>query len=435
MKYYLLSCLFLIVSSLKAQEELSLFFHPDVVQSGLLQPAYETCSNVAIGIGSSYLHLDFRGPKLKNFSIQNAFLAGLASSAVNTYLSTDASFNYYDVGFKYKDWFFRTGYNANTNLYFNLSPDFAKLFVQGNGNNVGKKLDFGPDLFLRQTAELYIGASLPIYEFYRLGVNLKFISGNFDISTPKSELSLTTGDEIYELTLENDYLLNASYNSLEFSIREFIPFSSPFQDNMGVSADFGFQFLSEKWDVSASLLDVGFIRWRSNVVNVRGEGEYTFNGFKFSEITIDTLQQLGDTLLTVFNVDVSNNAYSTFAPLKIVVGGEYHINKVHLGAVLYGEWKQNRFIPALGVNVRRRIRDFWDIGASYSIKNGTYSNLGLSSVMNLGPFQFYALSDNVIGPFLPSTSRKFNLRIGINLQFGKFKRPQQAIPKSHTASL
>ncbi len=435
MKYLLSFIILLNGLLLSGQEELSLFFHPDVVQSGQLQPAYEGNSKFTIGFGSGYLHGDFRGPRLRDFAISNDFLAKLASSSINNYLSGDASFNVFDVGFKSNDWYFRGGFNSNTSLYASFQPDFAKLFINGNGDQVGEKLDFGPDLYARQFSELYIGASYPIYEYYRIGANLKFISGSFDFSTPRSELSLTTGEEIYEITLENDYLINTSYNSLEFSFRELVPFSTPLQDNLGVSADFGFQFLSEKWDISASLLDVGFIHWKSNPINIRGEGRFTFDGFTFDDFNLDTLTQLGDTLVSVFNVDVTNKSYNTITPVKIVIGGEYHINNTHLGGILYGEWKQNRFLPAVGVNVRQRIWKAWDLGISYAYKNNTYSNLGLSSVMNLGPFQAYILSDNVLGPFLPSIHRKVNVRVGLNLILWKLKKPKQAIPRGDVAAI
>lgn len=436
MKYISIFLLFIYSLNLKAQEELSLFFHPDVIQSGMLQPAYSPSSNFSLGIGSSYFHMDLRGPKLVAFKGAGSYLKNLASGLSENYLSSDASFNFFDLGFKYKEWHFRTGYNANTNGYFNFSPDLANILLNGNGNSIGKTFDFGPKLYVRQTSEIYIGASYPIYEYYRIGANLKFVSGVFDVSTPRSEVSLTTGSEIYDLTVKTDFLLNASYNSLDFSLRELIPFSNPFQDNIGVSADFGIQYLEEKFDVSASLLDIGVVKWRSNPDNYQSKGEYTFSGFTFDDISMDTLSNLLDTFQNIFGVGITSENYTTYTPLKAVISGEYHFNRNwHLGGILYGEWKQNRFLPAAGINLRKRAWDFWDLGISYAYKNNTYSNLGLSSVMNIGPVQLYALSDNVIGIFLPWNRLKINFRAGANLNIGRFKKPKQAIPLGDNALL
>lgn len=417
------------------QEELSLFFHEDVLQSGSLQPANQPNSKFSIGFGSTYFHADIRGPKFVSVSGKVNYLENISEGLSENYLSSDASFNIFDLGFQYKDWYFRSGFNTNTYGYFNFSPEVAKILFEGNGNNIGKTFDFGPDLYIRQTSEFYIGASYPIYEYYRIGANLKLITGAFDISTPKSELSLTTGDEIYELTLENDYLINTSYNSLEFSLRQLLPFSNPFQDNIGISGDFGFQYLAENFDISANLLDVGFINWRSNTRNYSSEGKYTFDGFTFEDVNVDTLNYLVDTLQSIFEVEVDRNNYQGFTPLKIVIGGEYHIDSWHFGGILYGEWKQNRFLPAAGVNIRKRMWNFWDLGVSYAYKNNSYSNLGLSSVMNIGPVQLYALSDNVVGIFLPINRMKINFRVGGNINIGRYKKAKQAVPQNHTAAL
>ena len=432
MRYIWLICLFFVAHFLKAQEELSLFFHPDVIQSGQLQPAYAPQGTFNIGFGSTYFHLDARGPRILSSSGTINYLRDLAGGITQNYLSSDASFNAFDLGFVKDGWYMRAGYQMHSNGYFNFRPDLAKLFVAGNANEIGKTIEFGPSLYFRQTSEAYIGASYLIDDYYRFGANLKFISGALDISTPETEFNLTTGEEFYEITVENDYLVNTSYNSLEFSLREALPFSNPFQDNIGVSADFGFQYIADRFDISASLLDVGLIRWRSNPINYRSEGKYTFEGFTFDDATVDTLEVLLDTLQQVFDVGISFENYTTFTPIKIVIGGEYHLNTVHLGAVLYGEWKQNRFLPAIGLNVRKRVWNFWDVGVSYAYKNNTYSNLGLSSVMNLSPVQLYALSDNVVGIFLPWNRIKMNFRVGANINVGRAKKPKTI---SDTAAL
>lgn len=432
MKYIWLFYFFFFGKFLVAQEELSVFFHPDVLQSGMLQPAYAPQGSFNIGFGSSYFHLDARGPRFLSSTGTVNYLRDLANGITKNYLSSDASFNVVDFGFTMNDWYIRAGYQMHSNGYFDFSPDLARLFVSGNADQIGRTIEFGPSLYFRQTSEAYIGASYVLDDYYRLGANLKFISGALDISTPETEFNLTTGEEFYQITVENDYLINTSYNSLEFSLREFLPFSDPFQDNIGVSADFGFQYIAERFDVSASLLDVGVMRWRSNPINYRSEGTYTFEGFSFDDATVDTLEVLLDTLQQVFDVGISFENYTTFTPVKLIIGGEYHFNTVHLGAVLYGEWKQSRFLPAIGVNLRKRVWNFWDIGASYAYKNNTYSNLGLSSVMNLGPVQLYALSDNVVGIFLPWNRLKVNFRVGANINVGRTKKPKTIV---NTAAL
>lgn len=409
--------LILIISyhPMEGQEELSLFHYDNVQQSGLLNPSHAAKGIFHIGLGSIYTHADLRGPKWAKLLFGTDFLKDLASRSTKGYLSADAAFHPIDLGFKYNDWYFRGGMVMKMNGYFDFSPDFAKLLVLGNANRIGQTIELGPKLYLRRQSDVYIGASYNAHEYYRFGANLKVISGSLDLSTPRSKMNLTTGEEYYELGIESDYLINLSYNSLNFSPRSLLPFSHPFKDNIGIAADFGFQYRAEHFHVSTSLLDVGFMKWKSNAANFESKGAFEFKGLKLKDVNIDTLVQLKDTLIDAFELNVTGNSYFSYMPTKLILGGEYYRNKWKLGATLYGEFKQDRFLPAVAIHARRKLWKFWDLGFSYAYKNNTYSNLGISSVMQIGWFQVYLLSDNVIGPFLPWSSKKFNVRIGTNL--------------------
>ena len=433
MKYIYTAILSLLFTLSNAQEELSLFWHPDVMQSGLLQPAQAPKGTFNIGSGSTYFHMDLRGPRLANFFLGVDYPQQLADGLSRNYLSMDASFHVLDIGWKKNNIYYRLGYHSSSTFYINFSPDLDDLLTLGNGGLVGQTIDLGPDLYSRHGNELYFGMSVPIYDdMYRIGGNFKLLTGVYDVSTPRNEISLTTGEEIYEITLENDYLINSSFNDFNFRLREFLPFNNPIRDNAGVSLDFGFQYSEGPWDFSASLLDVGFMVWRANTVNIKSQGSFQFNGFTLEEITRDTLVQLADSLQGIFGTEITNANYTTFTPVKVVLSSQYHFPSWRLGGMLYGEFKQNRFLPAVSLNASRRLWKFWDLGISYAYKNNTYSNLGLHSVMNIGPLQLYALSDNVVGVFLPWQNLKVNFRLGANLNFGLPKKPKV---QSETASL
>jgi hypothetical protein len=407
----------------QAQEELSLFYQPDVLQSGLLMPTHSPRGNFNIGIGSTYFHMDLRGPRLASFFLGLDYVEELAEGLSRNYLSMDASFHVLDFGWRKNNIYYRMGYHSTSSFYIDFSPEFSNLLTIGNGGEVGRTIDLGPAFYTRHGNELYFGMSVPLYDdMYKFGGNIKLLTGVFDVSTPRNDINLTTGEEFYQITLENDFLLNASANDINFRLREFLPFNNPLRDNLGVSLDFGFQYNEGPWSFSVSLLDLGFTYWRSNTVNIESEGEFEFNGFSFDEITQDTLAVLADSLINVFGTTISNNNYLTYTPVKTILSAEYKVQKWRLGGMLYGEFKQNRFLPAIGVNATRRFWKFWDLGLSYAYKNNTYSNLGVHSIMNVGPVQFYALSDNVIGVFLPWQNWKVNFRVGGNLNFGLPKK-------------
>jgi hypothetical protein len=425
MKYIYTAMLCLFLGFSQAQEELSLYFQPEVMQSGLLNPAFAPKGTFNLSGGSSYFHMDLRGPRLARFFLGLDYLEELSEGIGRSYLSTDASFHVLDVGWKKNNIYYRLGYHTSSSMFVDLSPEFNNLLTFGNAGDVGREISLSPSLFLNHMNEMYFGMSVPLYDgMYQLGGNVKLVSGSFNLSTPRNDISLTTGEEFYQLSLESDFLLNGSWNDIEFRLRDFVPFSNLLRDNYGASLDLGFQYKEGPWTYSVSVLDIGFINWRSNTFNVKSEGAFEFDGFDFSEITVDTISVLADSLVTTFSTEISNDRYLTYTPLKTILSAQYKYGKWRFGGILYGEFKQNRFLPAVGVNSTRRLWKFWDIGFSYAYKNNTYSNLGLHSVMNIGPVQLYAMSDNVIGVFLPWQNWKVNFRVGGNLNFGQPRVPR-----------
>lgn len=411
-----------ILNQANAQEEISGYFYPDLLQSGQLNPAYSTQDNFNLGLGSFYYHLDVRGVRYRDLLSTTKYLRTLARGKTQLYLSNDISFNYFDVSFKYKDWQIRCGYNSSLTSYFSFSSDFARFFSNGNSAEIGKPLELGPDLYLRNSSELYLGFSKTIYSFYRLGANLKIINGGFDFSTRRSKFDVTTGDEIYALQFDTDYEINTSYNDIDFSLRELIPFRNALYDNIGVTMDLGFEYFGDNWKVSTSILDVGFIDWKSNPKSYVVNGSYEFDGFGFDDISKDSLNVEWDNLRSLFSVQSNTNRYRTIAPIKYYIGGEYNYNKWTFGGLFYSEWKQRRALPSIAIHAKRRIWNVWELGIGYAIKNRTYSNVGISSILNLGPLQFYALSDNVLGIFINPKDTKLNLRFGMNIDIKPRKK-------------
>lgn len=415
MKVFVILLFGLLLNISNAQEEISGYFYPDLLQSGQLNPAYSTNDDFNLGLGSFYYHLDVRGVRYRDLFSTSRYLRTLASGESKLYLSNDISINYFDLSFKYKDWQIRGGYTGSINSYFSFSSDFASFFSNGNAPDIGKTLELGPDLYLRNNSELYLGVSKTIYNYYRIGANIKVIRGGFDLSTKRSKFDVKTGEEIYNLHFDTDFEINTSYNDINFSLKELIPFRNALYDNIGVSMDFGFEYFAENWKISTSLLDVGFINWKSNPKSYLIKGSYSFDGFTFDDISKDSLNVEWDNLKELFNVETNTDRYRTITPIKFYIGGEYMYEKWTFGALFYSEQKQRRSLPSIAIHAKRKIWNVWELGMGYAIKNNTYSNVGISSILNLGPLQLYALSDNVLGIFINPKDTKLNLRFGMNI--------------------
>jgi hypothetical protein len=78
------------------------------------------------------------------------------------------------------------------------------------------------------------------------------------------------------------------------------------------------------------------------------------------------------------------------------------------------------------VSVNAAATRWLNITGSYSITNGIASNIGLGASANLGPLQFYFVTDNIIGLASPEKAQNINVQAGLNLRFGRTKTEKAA---------
>ena len=74
-------------------------------------------------------------------------------------------------------------------------------------------------------------------------------------------------------------------------------------------------------------------------------------------------------------------------------------------------------IRAMAVNLTAQLNDQISFGVQYALREDSFFNLGIHAVLGAGPFQFYFLTDNVLGLITPADSRSTNARLGFNLVF------------------
>ena len=106
--------------------------------------------------------------------------------------------------------------------------------------------------------------------------------------------------------------------------------------NPGFALDFGFNYRPvERVIVSASVLDLGFIRWRNSTYNFEQEMDYSFEGVEFTlEDDWDPGESLLDSLKEVTKIKTSQNKYTSFLSSRIYIGAAYELSeKVRFGGV------------------------------------------------------------------------------------------------------
>ncbi|MFN0200844.1 MAG: DUF5723 family protein [Bacteroidia bacterium] len=438
-QYIFASFLSLMLSPLFAQQELGLHFMTNIWQSQETQPAYFTPKKVVIAFPSSYYNFSNSG-----FSLNKLFLKTndslsispdnlLSNLKTENYLRGNLSVAPLALGLRFGNLQFGLSTAVKTSMYAAYSKDMVGLFLQGNGKYIGQTVNMGVDFAVSAYSEIGLSGA---YRFLKnekgeerlaVGAKIKYLNGlaDFSVSPNHKEISLYTDPEFYAITLKTDYQIQSSMIAIGDSTD--LAFSSnsikSFSNNNGWGLDLGASFqITDKWNVSASVIDIGQIHWKENTKTFKSAGQYEYSGVTFNQLvkggeSVD-FQALGDTLRETFQFKGAEaKNYTTSLPTKYYLSTTYKpLSFLRIGGLFYGESFHKKFNPALAISGNLE----WEIGsiglvASY--RNGRIGNLGLNAALTWGWFQLFVASDHVIGLIAPDATRNANLRGGMNLAF------------------
>jgi hypothetical protein len=315
-----------------------------------------------------------------------------------------------------------------------VPKDFLKLAFEGNGGaNVGYDFNFNFGVDILHTREFALGYSRTLLnDKLAIGARVKYVQGLNVVNTAKNDVRFTTNERAFGYTVTADIELNASTPFLDSTLTTEEKAKALVNNgNNGFGLDFGAEYkLTDKIRISASVMDLGVLRWRNNVTNIKSRdpgASFDYNGVDIRDYLGDSVsggegfRALGDTLLDVFALDTSKSSFTTGLLGEFYMGANYYIAKKHnAGVLFYGSFNNKQFFPALTVSWNSQIGKFLAISASYSIMRGSYRNVGAGLALNLGPEQFYLASDNVVGVFTANV-KNLTARFGWNHTIGRKK--------------
>jgi hypothetical protein len=176
------------------------------------------------------------------------------------------------------------------------------------------------------------------------------------------------------------------------------------------------------------VLDLGSITWRSHTdtyVSRQKDGEFTYAGIDLDAFFADTsgasevFDHLLDTLESAFGITQKHGAYVTGLPLQSYLGLAYVAdprNAFHL--VGHSLRFDGRTHVDLSVSYVRRLGRWFAVSPGLTYV-GQALHPGLGTVLSLGSFQFYLVTDNVYGVFYPQRARNVDVRGGLNFVVGR----------------
>ncbi|MFN0215412.1 MAG: DUF5723 family protein [Saprospiraceae bacterium] len=309
------------------------------------------------------------------------------------------------------------------------------LIWDGNAQYIGQTVDIGLKTDISDWNEWSLSLAKS-FKNLNIGIRAKLLTGSSALLTDKdhSTASVTTSNDIYQLSLATDYGFHASSlisaidtSGLGFDFVVGKLKGAAFSKNTGIALDLGAQFkINEQITIDLSLLDLGGkITWKEKSNYFLSQGAYQYDGVTLpgadiinGSDSLDFSSKL-DTLNDIFKFQKTAAEFETRLPMRGYVGGNYAFTKRwSLGLSAYFQKREDeKATVAVAASARCKLLKWVSLGAMYSVNERSAANLGFHLLLKPGPVQIYFASDNLLNAFSVKSSPVVNLRTGLSLVF------------------
>lgn len=427
--------------SVSAQSDLALYNFNSVPQSLHTNPAYPQQTRAWVGLpvlsgvqvyyhnnGFSPIDLFEKGTDV-NENVDNV-INSLDDKSV---FAVNQTLDLLGVGFRISGGLLTIGAQQVTDYRMTYPVDLLKLIRFGNADMEYRDANLSSfDIETMTRTNFYIGYQKNINDKLSIGGRFKYIVGQGHAYSERTNASVETTDDS-NLLIDTDILIRTAGVSNYIDNNPFDVKTSVFPENSGLGLDLGAHYkISDKWEVSASVIDLGYINWKAGRRDYVSEGEFIYEGVNTDLSNSNDLQDFDDvldSLESAFNFQEidSGEAYTKALPSQVFVGGTYNLNEKHaLGALYHVKLWNGKAYHDFSVNYQGRVSRWFQYTVSYSIIDGTYTNVGLGMQLKAGPLQLYALSDNVLDVVFYENLKTSNVRVGMNITIfdKKTKKPK-----------
>ena len=309
-----------------------------------------------------------------------------------------------------------------------LPLETLQMVWGGNEQFIDKTINIGIEENILAYHEIGFAFGFKIEKQLTIGARVKYLQGLATIQTRQSKATIYTNPEFYQLTSETDYLIQTGGfpgEKLEdidlFDLENFK--KTIFDSNSGFAFDLGMTYrFNKKLTLEASINNIGFIKWKENSYDHISQGGYEFDGLDLQPLVESgeiSAEEIIDSVTNIFQFENRETTFKTSTPANGYLSVRYELaQRFYLNSFLFME-KNNAFSNfAAGVNLKKDFGTWWTLGVQYAYHDKNTHNIGLMSSLRLGPFQFYATTDNIASILDPLKAQKINFRTGLNLVFG-----------------
>ncbi|SNR17096.1 DUF5723 family protein [Tenacibaculum jejuense] len=362
----------------------------------------------------------------------------------NDYAYINSQVEVINAGYKLnKRDYLSVGYYTEFDAFLKIPKEFLELIKDGNAPFINRNFLFSN---LATKADvlgvIHAGITRKFNEKFTAGARLKIYSGALNVTSTGNTGSFTTRlgtTSLYQHSLTN-LNVNAYSSGLYNENDEFdltaddITGNIFLGSNLGLGFDIGFTYaIDDQTEISASLLDVGFISYSNKVRNGNVEGDYTFSGieFLFDNSNPDYWRNLNDEINARIPRNENRESYAVMRPLKLNFGGRYSFGKSrreeNCSDMTYNDYYDNAlggqiFSVLTPIGPRFALTGFYERKFSkrlntritYTVDDFSNSNIGLGISANIWKINVYTAVDNVLQLTDLAASNSASFQFGIN---------------------
>ncbi|MHB0754265.1 DUF5723 family protein [Polaribacter sp. M15] len=456
MKKFLIVLFILCAHKMVTQNKQVLYGFAELPQTLLLNPASETNYKFHVGVpllSGISSRISTTGFVLTDvftedgLPINDKIAVALKNLTPKDFVTSNTQIEVVNIGFRATDrLYFSFGFYEELDLIGYYPKDLVTLITEGNNAYLHKNFMISQIKFYADfSGVLHAGVSKKVNENLRLGARFKLYSSALNIKTNNNTGTFTTAEgtnNLYTHYFNNVNLLSRTAGLVDAETDEYIENfgdylgNTLFGSNLGVGLDFGiFSKISPQLEFSASILDFGFVRYKSNVKNTKVTGDFSFEGVDllFNNDNTNYWDELNRRFRRDLPSTENQDSYISWRSTKINAALKYSFGETRskhcydnryqdfytnaLGVQLYSVFRPLGLQFALTGFYEKSITSKIHTKLTYTVDDFSYANIGAGLSLNLGKFNMYTTIDNILSYDNISSSNHLSLQLGFNLIF------------------
>ena len=459
-KIYLIFCIVFQLSCFSQNKEL-LYNFTSIPQSSLVNPGadvsykyyfgFPVLSGVSANVGSnSFSAYDLFADNGVDFNQKVRDVINRSSS--NDKVVTNQQLEIFSGGFRVGGRESRSyvsfGLYQEFDFFMYVPKDPALLALNGNRDYIGKSFNLGD---INAKAEvlsvLHIGYHKKVNDKFVFGGRAKIYSSGANATSTKNSGYIYTGQDagtpnLYNQIISSNLELKTSgiskftKDEYDGNVAKDIAHNTFFNGSLGLGVDAGITYyIKDNLQLTASIIDLGFIRQSKDIETITYKGTYQYNGVNPDFLGTDNPENVFDEFEEAIPRDTLYNKYTTWRPTKFYSSIQYSFGEARpddecncrgqvekyyknaVGAQLFAMTTPREPLVALTAFYRRNIFRKLDVKATYTFDTFSNKNIGLGLAGTIGPVNIYVLVNNILEYKDLSKARSAAFQIGINFVF------------------